>query len=143
MQALSPQLYARLGHLAAAYQRRHAGELKPNAHGNPRLSVDALCFQHHGDGLIGALITPRALLLVRIAGQAGQDEATDDERRVFDLPSGRYPFVAERLEEEVLWRCELIDDLSGLAGPEGASQLAQRMMDRVMTPGVDNANAGA
>ncbi|HET8790178.1 MAG TPA: [NiFe]-hydrogenase assembly chaperone HybE [Modicisalibacter sp.] len=139
MQALSGAQYERLSRLAAAYQQHHADDFKADARRNPHLGVDALCFQPYGDALIGVLITPLALLLARIALVDEKHAAASGDRHVVELPSGRYLLSAESLDTEVVWLCELLDDLSALSGPMEASKLAQQVMDRIMTPADDNA----
>lgn len=148
MQALSPQQYQWLERLAQAYLRRHAHEYKVAAGRNPHLAVDALCFQRHDGEMLGALVTPLSLSLVLVPWEVLDEAPPDDDsqnaaRRIVRLPSGRYPFVREVLDGgEVLWRCELLDDLSTLSGPEDASRLAQQLMQRVMAP-ADAGESGA
>ena len=140
MQALSPEQYERLRELAAAWQHQQGRGLKEVSHYNPRLGVDALCFQRWsfegGDNhLVGALVTPVSLSLVLVPVDAEAAAPPSGERRLFALPSGRYAFQVERLASPLwLWRCELLDDLSDLATRQEASRLAQQLMDRVMTP---------
>ena len=133
MQALSPEQYARLRELADAWTRRHLEAAKKDPCFNPRLVVDALCFQRHDGQLLGALITPLSLSLVLLPGEASASPPPQDSRRV-TLPSGVYGFGVERLDGIWLWRCELLDDLSDIASREEGSRLAQRLMERVMTP---------
>ncbi|MGQ4879908.1 [NiFe]-hydrogenase assembly chaperone HybE [Billgrantia sp. LNSP4103-1] len=144
MLAPTSEQYQRLNDMARAWKRRHGAALAASAGGNPQLDVDALCFQvFSGAGqddepgyLVGALITPVSLSLVLFPVFASTAPPDAGERRAFELPSGRYPFVAEVLEEEVwLWRCELLDDLSDLETREDGSRLAQRLMVKVMMPG--------
>lgn len=144
MQALTPEQYERLRDLAAAWQQQQGRSLKASPHYNPRLSVDALCFQvlakSQGDReeeiyLAGALVTPVSLSLVLVPAVEAAPPPESGTRRQFALPSGRYPFVAERLARSLwLWRCELMDDLSDLGSLQEASRLAQQMMDKVMAP---------
>ncbi|WP_181870001.1 [NiFe]-hydrogenase assembly chaperone HybE [Halomonas sp. DQ26W] len=144
MQALTPDQYERLRDLAAAWQRQQGRSLKASPHYNPRLSVDALCFQAlpkelPDDGevsyLVGALVTPVSLSLALVPAEANVPSAESGTHLHFALPSGRYPFVAEPLGPSLwLWRCELMDDLSDLDSLQEASRLAQQMMDKVMTP---------
>lgn len=140
MQAPSPEQYERLRELAAAWQRQQGRDMKAAPHYNPRLSVDALCFQRWSftdvdDYLVGALVAPVSLSLVLVPVDPGSPAPLSDERRRFALPSGRYEFLVERLESSLwLWRCELLDDLSDLGSRQEASRLAQRLMDRVMAP---------
>ncbi|EWG98866.1 [NiFe]-hydrogenase assembly chaperone HybE [Halomonas sp. BC04] len=85
--------------------------------------------------LVGALVTPVSLSLVLVPAEKDALPPEPGSRRRFALPSGRYPFVAERPNPSLwLWRCELIDDLSDLDSLQEASRLAQRMMDKVMSP---------
>ncbi|SDK97044.1 Protein of unknown function [Modicisalibacter muralis] len=138
MQALSGDQYERLSRLAAAYRQRHADDFEAAPRRNPHLWVDALCFQQHDGALVGVLITPLALLLARIVLPLEDDETVSGDRRVVELPSGRYLMTAERLGGEVLWYSELLDDLSALSGPMEASRLAQQVMERVMASTTDN-----
>ncbi|MBZ0330324.1 [NiFe]-hydrogenase assembly chaperone HybE [Halomonas sp. ANAO-440] len=143
MQALTPEQYERLRDLAAAWQQQQGRSLKASPQYNPRLTVDALCFQvlpeDPSDGedtayLAGALVTPVSLSLVLVPAEHSSPPPEPGTRRHFTLPSGRYPFIAERPATSVwLWRCELIDDLSDLDSLQEASRLAQRMMDKVMS----------
>lgn len=135
MQALSPEQYGRLRQLADAWTRRHLKSAKREPHFNPRLGVDALCFQPVEDQLLGALLTPVALSLAMLpqdpealAPQAGAI------RRV-ELPSGGYMFIAERLDAGIgFWRCQVLEDLSDIESLQQASRLAQQLMERIMTP---------
>ncbi|MFG6179064.1 [NiFe]-hydrogenase assembly chaperone HybE [Halomonas sp. THAF12] len=138
MQALTAEQYDRLARLAQAWQREHLVAAKVEPHFNPRLGVDALCFQpwttdqgHHG--LLGALITPVSLSLVWMPNDAERPAQAPGDRLVLALPSGRYPFHAERLGDDMrLWRCPLLDDLSDLESLAHGSRLAQRLMEQVM-----------
>lgn len=157
MQALSAAQYARLGHLAEAWTRRYLKDAKTEPHFNPRLAVDALCFQPQPlpdgrRGLLGALVTPVSLSLTLVV----DDQAApppDEPRLTLALPSGRYPFAWEPLGDTRdgrhgvsdgndggeggpagCWRCELLEDLSDLDSRQAASRLAQQLMERVMTP---------
>jgi len=144
MQSLSPEQYERLRRLAVAWQRHQGEALKGMAGYNPRLAVDALCFQAleatSPDGteaayLAGALVTPVSLSLVLVPVEEAAVPPESSERQRFTLPSGRYPFTAECLADSLwLWRCELLDDLSDLDSMQEASRLAQQLMERVMTP---------
>ncbi|MFC3285362.1 [NiFe]-hydrogenase assembly chaperone HybE [Litchfieldella rifensis] len=147
MQALGVEQYARLQRLARGYQHRHAQAIKRSSERNPRLGVDALCFQplpgQHRDGdvgeeLVGALITPLSLSLA-IVPPPGEAMPAEGQRRLVSLPGGRYPFHAEPIDDETwLWRCPLLDDLSDLDSLQDANRLAQHLLERVMTPAVDN-----
>ncbi|MCG7598530.1 [NiFe]-hydrogenase assembly chaperone HybE [Halomonas sp. McH1-25] len=139
MQALGGEDYQRLERLAREWLKEHALEYKTAERRNPSLGVDALCFQAMGDDLIGVLVTPVALSLVVLPARS-QDSLGDDtvnaDRRIVTLPSGRYAFMPVSLAagRERLWCCELLDDMSALHGPDEASRLAQRVMQRVMSP---------
>lgn len=144
MLAPTPEQYQRLNEMAQAWKRRQAATLEASPGRNPHLDVDALCFQACPDEgadsvgrdyLVGALISPVSLSLVLFPTFGSMAAPAEGERRAFELPSGRYPFVAELLEAGLwLWRCELLDDLSDLETREEGSRLAQRLMDRVMAP---------
>lgn len=144
MLAPTPEQYRRLNEMAQAWKRRHGAAFEAAPGRNSQLDVDALCFQVFPDAgvtstasdyLVGALISPVSLSLVLFPVFASAAAPVEGERRAFALPSGRYPFVAEMLDDGVwLWRCELLDDLSDLETREEGSRLAQRLMDRVMQP---------
>lgn len=148
MQALGVEQYARLQRLARNYQHRHAQAIKQSPERNPRLGVDALCFQPlpgqprdeegPSEELVGALITPLSLSLA-IVPSPGETMPAEGQRRLVSLPGGRYPFQAERIDDETwLWRCPLLDDLRDLETLQDANRLAQHLLDRVMTPAVDD-----
>ncbi|MCC5881216.1 MAG: [NiFe]-hydrogenase assembly chaperone HybE [Halomonas sp.] len=147
MLAPTPDQYRRLNEMAQAWKRRQAEALEASPSCNPHLDVDALCFQACPDRgqdsavrdfLIGALISPASLSLVLFPTFASAPSPAEGERMAFDLPSGRYPFVAERVDEQIwLWRCQLLDDLSDLETREEGSRLAQRLMDQVMAPSAE------
>lgn len=143
MLAPTPTQYQRLEEMAQVWKKQQGGDAMRGAAGaNPRLDVDALCFQVYAlEGndaptlLVGALISPVSLSLVMAPLFASDAAPEAGEQQTFKLPSGHYPFIAEVLEEGVwLWRCELLDDLSDLTSREEGSRLAQRLMDKVMTP---------
>ncbi|WP_185827454.1 [NiFe]-hydrogenase assembly chaperone HybE [Halomonas nitroreducens] len=138
MQALTAEQYARLQQLARAWERRHLKAAKAEARYNPRLGVDALCFQPHAleegrEVLIGALITPLSLSLILVPVRDEPPAAPETRQRV-SLPSGDYPFCPLALEDQPgLWACELLDDLSDVGSLQEGSRLAQQLMERVMT----------
>ncbi|WP_165789462.1 [NiFe]-hydrogenase assembly chaperone HybE [Billgrantia endophytica] len=144
MQALTPEQYERLRDLAAAWQQQQGRGMKASPHYNPRLTVDALCFQELPASLddtlrerylVGALVTPVSLSLALVPVEADRPSPEPESRRRFALPSGCYPFAVERLGAPLwLWRCELMTDLSDIGSLHEASRLAQQLMDRVMTP---------
>lgn len=135
MQALSPEQYGRLRQLADAWTRRHFKSAKREPHFNPRLGVDALCFQPVGDELLGALITPVSLSLAMLPQASKVLPPDDGATRRVALPSGDYRFTAECLEPGIgFWRCQVLDDLSDIESLHQASRLAQQLMERVMTP---------
>lgn len=143
MQALSREQYQWLESLAQAYLRQHGREYRTAEKRNPRLGVDALCFQHHGEAMLGVLITPLSLSLLWVPLHDNVSRPSV-RSRIVTLPSGRYPFVREVLHNgAILWRCELLDDLSTLDGPSDASRLAQHLMQCVMAPADNDAETGA
>ncbi|GGX79480.1 hypothetical protein GCM10007160_03440 [Litchfieldella qijiaojingensis] len=148
MQALGVEQYARLQHLARCYEHRHARTMEQSPQRNPCLTVDALCFQplpgsEATGALVGTLLTPISLSLA-IVPPEGETMPSEGERRVIELPGGRYPFQAERVDDRVwLWRCPLLDDLRDLETLQEANRLAQQLLDRVMTPAVDDSQGKA
>ncbi len=143
MQALTAAQYDRLRRLADAWERAYLERAKTQSAYNPRLGVDALCFQPQAmpdgeAGLLGALITPLSLSLALVPEATGLDCPDVEARLVLTLPSGRYPFRAVPLDDEDwLWRCELLDDLSDLEAASEGSRLAQRLMAKVMAPAAE------
>jgi len=141
MQALTADQYARLRQLAEAWRDCHLKAAKREPHFNPRLGVDALCFQPHAyeedrQGLLGALVTPVSLSLVLVPDEP--DVPRPAEQLILSLPSGAYPFVREFVSEaNGWWRCELLDDLSDVGSLQAGSRLAQQLMERVMTPATE------
>lgn len=139
MQALTADQYVRLRQLAEAWRHCHLKAAKREPRFNPRLGVDALCFQPHPledgrRGLLGALITPVSLSLALVLDEASVSRPAATHLTLA-LPSGRYPFVLEPLgEADWWWRCELLDDLSDVGSLQAGSRLAQQLMERVMTP---------
>ncbi|PAU79165.1 [NiFe]-hydrogenase assembly chaperone HybE [Halomonas salipaludis] len=138
MQSLTVEQYARLQQLARRYQHRCAASIKRHPARNPRLGVDLLCFQplpepHAGDELLGALITPISLALCVVS--ATPVAVRDDmPRRWLALPGGEYPLVPLALgEDDGLWHCPLLDDVSDLASLHEANRLAQHMVERVLS----------
>lgn len=140
MQALTPEQYDRLHRLARAWERGHLKAAKADPHFNPRLGVDALCFQPQAlpdgrPGLLGALITPVSLALALVPDQAEAPRPEASARLSLVLPSGTYPFRPLALDEDDwLWVCDLLDDLSDVASLQAGSRLAQRLMEQVMRP---------
>ncbi|WP_319928111.1 [NiFe]-hydrogenase assembly chaperone HybE [Halomonas sediminis] len=126
--------YRRLAKLATDYRDKHFKQLKQMACFNPRLGVDALCFQKLDEGLLaGALITPTALWLVALPvdGQAPQCENS----LTITLPSGAYRLQQEALgPHHFLWKRCILEDLGALKSMEEAARLAQSMMSRLMEP---------
>ncbi|MDM7483158.1 MAG: [NiFe]-hydrogenase assembly chaperone HybE [Halomonas sp.] len=139
MQVLQAHDYGYLAELATSYRDVSLSALKKEAHYNPRLSVDALCFQYSdlrisgASTLVGALITPCALWMLVVPEQA-MLPAPLEESHVVSLPSGRYRMTLERLPNgiEFYQRC-ILDDLSELESLQEASRLAQRMMEQLMS----------
>ncbi|MDN3520920.1 [NiFe]-hydrogenase assembly chaperone HybE [Halomonas ramblicola] len=140
MHALTPEQYARLRRLAEAWTAAYLREAKTQPTFNPRLAADALCFQRvslpdHGEQLVGALVTPVSLWLVMLPA-AEQAPCPEPGRRCrVSLPAGDFPLEAVALgDTERCWRLVLLDDLADLESRQAASRLAQRLMERVMTP---------
>lgn len=140
MKALRADQYDRLRRLGEAWRARHLKAAKQSPCFNPRLGVDALCFQPFSlttpdDSLLGALVTPVSLSLALVASEPDSDPPDGQAMIWVALPSGAYPFRHEVLSDTVwLWRCELLDDLSDVDSLQQASRLAQQLMERVMTP---------
>ncbi|MBE0488453.1 MAG: [NiFe]-hydrogenase assembly chaperone HybE [Halomonas sp.] len=141
MHVLTPEHYARLRRLAEAWTRVHLREAKASPLFNPRLAADALCFQRHGDPvlgeqLVGVLVTPVSLWLVMVPAAEAGEPPEAGSRHWLTLPSGVYPLETVLLGE-TRWcrRLVLLDDLSDVASRQAASRLAQQLMERVMAPG--------
>ncbi|EHJ91701.1 [NiFe]-hydrogenase assembly chaperone HybE [Vreelandella boliviensis] len=141
MQTLTADKYTFLAELAKAYRDLHLPSIKQKSDWNPRLGVDALCFQHHGDEyLVGALITPCELWLVVVPGHSLLTEHLADTLTL-SLPSGAYQLSLERLPDGYeLYKRAILRDLGELENMQEAARLAQQMMARLMQP-ADEPNA--
>lgn len=143
MPALSAAQYDHLRRLATVWERMFHGADRSAPGDNPRLEVDALCFQPQTlpdgrHGLLGAWITPASLSLVVVPETNDLECPGGTAPMTLALPSGRYPFRAVSLGGEGwLWQCELLDDLRDLDSRQDGSRLAQRLMRTVMTPAAD------
>ena len=140
MQTLAPHEYGYLAELAKCYRDEHLTGLKQQAHFNPRLGVDALCFQHiesrisGASVMAGALITPCELWLVALPEQSTL-QAPLESQCALTLPSGRYSLQLERLPAGIeLYKRKILEDLSDLETLQETARLAQRMMEQLMTP---------
>lgn len=139
MQLLTSDEYAHMTALANQYRDLHLLEMKQQSAFNPYLGVDALCCQRihweglSGSGILGALITPCALWLVALPED---DEAQQEmpSSQLITLPSGTYRFFFEHLTHGQGWyMCRILDGLSDVESMQEAAQLAQRLMERMMT----------
>lgn len=135
MQTLAAQEYARLAELALHYRDAHLRSMKQADHYNPRLGVDALCFQpweeEHASLLVGALITPCAMWLVAVP-RLNQHASLGNVLRL-NLPSGHYSLSCEPLPNgSELYKRIILEDLSDLESMQEAARLAQRMMMQLM-----------
>ncbi|NYT73492.1 [NiFe]-hydrogenase assembly chaperone HybE [Halomonas sp. QX-2] len=135
MHMLTADEYTFLTDLAKAYRDRHLPSIKRESDWNPRLGVDALCFQHHGaKHMVGALITPCELWLVAVPDHSRLTEPLADTLTL-SLPSGTYPLSLERLPGGYgLYKRAILRDLSELESMQEAARLAQQMMARLMQP---------
>lgn len=128
--------YATLADMAREYRDTHIVELKRQAHYNPRLGVDALCFQRLSAAddeplLVGALITPCALWLVALAADTDTHLRQEDDYRL-SLPSGDYRLTYHAFGERWWYQRCVLDDLAELDSMEDAARLAQQLMARLM-----------
>ncbi|MDQ7731206.1 [NiFe]-hydrogenase assembly chaperone HybE [Halomonas sp. SpR1] len=135
MQTLTADEYTFLAELAQAYRDAHLPSIKQRSDWNPRLGVDALCFQHYGaEYMVGALITPCELWLVVVPDQSLLTESMT-ETFTLALPSGAYQLSLERLPGGYqLYKRAILGDLSELESMQEAARLAQQMMTRLMQP---------
>tara|TARA_R110002020_G_scaffold76863_1_gene194404 strand:- start:586 stop:1011 length:426 start_codon:yes stop_codon:yes gene_type:complete len=135
MQTLTADKYTFLAELAKAYRDAHLPSIKREGGWNPRLGVDALCFQHHGaEHMVGALITPCELWLVAVPEQSQLTKPLADSLTL-SLPSGAYQLSLERLPGGYeLYKRVILRDLSELESMQEAARLAQQMMSRLMQP---------
>ncbi|MYL23995.1 [NiFe]-hydrogenase assembly chaperone HybE [Halomonas alkaliantarctica] len=138
MQALSADEYALLSAHARSYRDAHLKALKKQPEYNPKLGVDALCFQRWqdevlgGEGRIGALISPCALSLVAIPAASVLQQAP--ESLLLSLPSGRYRLHHCLFGEFAWYQRQILTDLRGIESMQGAAKLAQQLMERLMRP---------
>lgn len=135
MQMLTADEYAFLAELATAYRDTHLASIKQTEGWNPRLGIDALCFQHCGtEYMVGALITPCELWLVAVPNQSSLTEPLADSLSLV-LPSGAYRLMLERLPSGYeFYKRAILHDLSELDSMQEAARLAQQMMARLMQP---------
>lgn len=133
MQTLTADKYTFLAELARAYRDVHLPSIKQKSDWNPRLGVDALCFQHHGaEYMVGAIITPCELWLVVVPGQFPNTEPLP-ETLTLSLPSGTYQLSLEVLPGGYeLYKRAILFDLGELESMQEAARLAQQMMARLM-----------
>ncbi|WP_030072882.1 [NiFe]-hydrogenase assembly chaperone HybE [Halomonas alkaliantarctica] len=141
MRTLAPHDYERLADLAVHYRDIHLRSMKQKHHFNPRLGVDALCFQfleapfkeQQESLLVGALITPCAMWLVALPSAIQQGPLTTTLR--LKLPSGVYSLTLEQLPDgNALYKRIVLEDLTDLDSMQEAARLAQRMMGQLMVP---------
>lgn len=143
MQMLTADEYAFLAELATAYRDTHLASIKQTEGWNPRLGIDALCFQHcfqnslqhcGTEYMVGALITPCELWLVAVPNQSSLTEPLADSLSLV-LPSGAYRLMLERLPSGYeFYKRAILHDLSELDSMQEAARLAQQMMARLMQP---------
>lgn len=135
MQTLTADEYTFLAEMAKAYRDVHLPSIKQKSVWNPRLGVDALCFQHYGaEHMVGALITPCELWLVVVPDQSLLTEPLADVLTL-SLPSGAYQLSLERLPDgHELYKRAILRDLGELESMQEAVRLAQQMMARLMQP---------
>lgn len=136
MQTLTADEYVFLAELAMAYRDVHLPSMKQRGEWNPRLGVDALCFQHHhNECMVGALITPCELWLVVVPVQCRLTDEPLADSLTLTLPSGKYRLALERLPGgHTLYKRAILHDLSDLESLQEAARLAQQMMARLMQP---------
>lgn len=139
MQLLTSDEYAYITALANQYRDLHLLAMKQESVFNPRLGVDALCCQRvhlkglSESGVLGALITPCALWLVALSDDGGRQEVRSSQ--LISLPSGMYRFHFDTLSNGQGWyMCRILDGLSDIESMQEAARLAQRLMERIMTP---------
>lgn len=138
MQTLTADEYAALSVRARSYRDALLKTLKKQSEYNPKLGVDALCFQRWqddalgGEGLVGALITPCALSLIAIPEREMLQYPSDT--LLLYLPSGRYRLQHCSLEDVDWYQRVILDDLRGIESMQEAAQLAQQLMERLMQP---------
>jgi hypothetical protein len=138
MQTLTADEYAALAVRARSYRDAHLKALKKQPEYNPKLGVDALCFQRWqdnalgGHGLVGALISPCALSLIAIPEPVALKHPPDT--LLLHLPSGLYRLQHCPLESVAWYQRVILDDLRGIESMQEAAQLAQQLMERLMQP---------
>lgn len=142
MQLPTQSDYEQIAAMARDYRDLQIRQLKQASVYNPHLGVDGLCFERRpldgldGPGLIGALITPCALWLVAMPVRCATHQCLDS--LALSLPSGRYRLDMQPLQNgHHCYMCRILDDLSDLETMAEAAQLAQRLMERIMAPGVE------
>lgn len=135
MQTLTAEEYDFLAELARAYRDAHLASIKQLESWNPRLGIDALCFQRQdAERMVGALITPCELWLVVVPDQSILTAPLADTITL-TLPSGSYGLALERLPGGYeIYKRAILRDLSELDSMQEAARLAQQMITRLMQP---------
>ncbi|MDR5898221.1 [NiFe]-hydrogenase assembly chaperone HybE [Halomonas vilamensis] len=139
MQTLTADEYAALAERARNYRDARLKTLKKQTEYNPKLGVDALCFQRWQDGgleergLVGALISPCALSLIAIP-EPEKLQGGPPDTLLLHLPSGRYRLQHCSLDGVAWYQRVILDDLSEIESMQEAAQLAQKLMERLMRP---------
>ncbi len=128
--------YLALADMAREYRDTHLVALKQLSHYNPRLGVDALCFQRLHDEndtawLVGALITPCALWLLALPAGHGAAMPKAGEYRLV-LPAGHYRLERHAFGRQAWYQRRILDDLGELGSMQEAARLAQQLMARLM-----------
>jgi [NiFe] hydrogenase assembly HybE family chaperone len=102
---------------------------------NPKLTIAALGFRPHPDGLVGALVTPWFLNLVVLPAAKSDETRPPGAVRTLTFPSGAYVFSAVKLERvggfEFL---SLFSPMQEFENQEAAVLAAQAALEALFTP---------
>ena len=109
---------------------------------NDKLEVEAVAFEAlDDDGLLGVLVTPWFMNLMHVPADAdGWQDQVLGEKRMLDLPGGRFEFIAG-FEQGIgnYEMCSLFSPVFEFGDQATAVATAAAVMDGILRPGNDNA----
>lgn len=128
---LHPEAQAVGDTLAAAWRAaEHRMRGLPIVH--PGLSVEAVGFQPHGEGVLGIVITPWVMNLV-LSGVPGADRPLGSDVEVA-LPAGRVDFAPTQLDGvDPVLACSVFSPMDSFADQAAARAVAWEVLDQMLT----------
>ncbi|MEO1089525.1 MAG: [NiFe]-hydrogenase assembly chaperone HybE [Pseudomonadota bacterium] len=129
---VAPTVDASVAALVDAYREAGARMRDLPVH-HAGLEVEAVGFRQVGDALIGVMVTPWCMNLVRMAEDVrSRAEGTSREH---DLPAGRFTFTTGKLDGVgMVELCSLFSPMAEFADQEAASAVARESLTIVLRP---------